>query len=430
MHTLNRVLLITALLTLIVPVALGGAGLATILNRDAAEEEFSDALDRARDGYREAATAGVSADRARRTIDATGKQLADLNKKKRALRLQVALLRDRMRSMEDDADALMNLEVRSVTRMDGERERLARFARGGFLQFLVADDGGSPFRLFSKRLLGGSLGESVDDQVRGEALSRAQAQVLISLQQTRETSLLSQAQLFENTGDLAAQLASTEAERVKVQKEYLQADRLHALAQAQLAASEEEMDEIRRETADVEKEILRMQGDMAQIEARLRARAERELIQKGLRTAQPGRYREQASATTFIWPADGTHTAGFHDQSYYAHFGVPHNGIDIAVPQGTEVAAAADGIVFLARDGGARGFSYILIGHRGGYATLYGHLSSFGVVNGQEVRQGQVIGRSGGTPGTHGAGPMTTGAHLHVEVIKNGVHVDPRSVMP
>ncbi len=109
---------------------------------------------------------------------------------------------------------------------------------------------------------------------------------------------------------------------------------------------------------------------------------------------------------------------------------MPHQGIDIGVPQGTDVMAAADGVVFLARDGGATGFSYILIGHRDGYATLYGHLSSFAVATGQDVRRGQLIGESGGQPGTHGAGPMTTGAHLHFEMLKNGVHVDPLTVLP
>jgi murein DD-endopeptidase MepM/ murein hydrolase activator NlpD len=80
--------------------------------------------------------------------------------------------------------------------------------------------------------------------------------------------------------------------------------------------------------------------------------------------------------------------------------------------------------------GGEKGYSYILIVHRDGYATLYGHLSSFLVATGDQVKKGQVIGLSGATPGTHGAGPMTTGPHLHFEVIKNGKHIDPLSVLP
>jgi murein DD-endopeptidase MepM/ murein hydrolase activator NlpD len=118
------------------------------------------------------------------------------------------------------------------------------------------------------------------------------------------------------------------------------------------------------------------------------------------------------------------------DADYKKQFGVPHLGEDIVVPQASAVYAAADGIVFLVRDGGLTGYSYILIGHRDGYATLYGHVSQALVAAGQEVTAGQQIALSGGTPGMHGSGPMTTAAHLHFEVIRAGVNIDPKSVLP
>ncbi len=429
MHTLNRLLAVTAALLIAVAFAVGGSVLASLVPAGT-QERFLQAIEQARDGYRESATFGLRADKAQKTVEATTRQLQALNKKKRELRLAVAALKAKIRQTDAEADTLVATEIRSVTRMHGERDRLSRFMREGFVQIIVADAGGSPARLFSRRILGESMGDEIADQLRNDALSRAQTQLITSLLQARETSVFSQAVLHGTAGALGKELSALEAEREKTLRAYHAAERLHLAAQVQLQASEEEMAEILRETAQVQEDILRMQGEMAQIEGRLRARAERELIQKGLRTAQPGRYSEHAASADFVWPVTGVRTAGFQDASYLSYFGVPHRGQDIAVPQGTEVAAAADGIVFLARDGGARGFSYILIGHRGGYATLYGHLSAFSVVTGQEVHQGQVIGLSGGKPGTHGAGPMTTGAHLHFEVIKNGVHVDPASVLP
>lgn len=135
-------------------------------------------------------------------------------------------------------------------------------------------------------------------------------------------------------------------------------------------------------------------------------------------------------STTFIWPVVGPITAYFFDPSYAAVFGVAHRAIDIGVIQGTAVKAAASGVVYHVKHGGATGYTYVLIGHLKRYATLYGHLSSVSVKAGDVVAQGQIIGRSGGKPGTDGAGPMTTGPHLHFEMMHGKEHVDPRTLLP
>jgi murein DD-endopeptidase MepM/ murein hydrolase activator NlpD len=135
-------------------------------------------------------------------------------------------------------------------------------------------------------------------------------------------------------------------------------------------------------------------------------------------------------ADTFVWPVSGAITAGFFDKDYEHVFGVPHRAIDIATRQSSPVHAITDGVVYAVHDGGLTGYSYVLLGHANGYSSLYGHVSQFLVRAGETVSAGQVIALSGGTPGTHGAGHMTTGAHLHVEVMKDGVHIDPRTVLP
>ncbi|HRH93340.1 MAG TPA: peptidoglycan DD-metalloendopeptidase family protein, partial [Candidatus Peribacteria bacterium] len=132
----------------------------------------------------------------------------------------------------------------------------------------------------------------------------------------------------------------------------------------------------------------------------------------------------------FQWPVHGHVTAGYYDPDYQAVFGVPHKAVDIAVPHGTAVHAIAEGVVFKVKLGGATGYTYVLIGHRNGYASLYGHLSQVYVKAGDLVDYTTVIGLSGGTPGTPGAGPMTTGAHVHVEVMENGEHINPLTVLP
>ncbi len=93
----------------------------------------------------------------------------------------------------------------------------------------------------------------------------------------------------------------------------------------------------------------------------------------------------------------------------------------------TPVRAAADGVVYKQRGKGSDGidYHYILIAHHDEVMTLYGHMFEILVDAGEEVRRGQIIGLSGGAPGTTGAGPLTTGPHLHFEVFEDGRHVDP-----
>lgn len=133
----------------------------------------------------------------------------------------------------------------------------------------------------------------------------------------------------------------------------------------------------------------------------------------------------------FAWPVNPARglTALFRDQEYLKAIGIPHNAIDIRLPQGSRVKAPADGVVTKVADNGFA-YSYVIIGHEGNFLTLYGHLSEIFVREGEIVREGQAIGLSGGIPGTKGAGWLTTGAHLHFEVFKDFKHVDPLEYLP
>lgn len=133
----------------------------------------------------------------------------------------------------------------------------------------------------------------------------------------------------------------------------------------------------------------------------------------------------------FSWPADPFRgiSAYFRDPSYVGAFGVQHNAVDIPAYQGSPVRVAADGVVYTAKDNGY-GYSYIIVAHAGGFMTVYGHISSIIVAPGDTVTVGSILGLSGGMPGTKGAGYMTTGPHLHFEMLLNGLYVDPLDYLP
>jgi murein DD-endopeptidase MepM/ murein hydrolase activator NlpD len=99
-----------------------------------------------------------------------------------------------------------------------------------------------------------------------------------------------------------------------------------------------------------------------------------------------------------------------------------HTGVDWAAPRGTPIGAAGDGVIEY--DKSTNGYGrQIRIRHANGYETTYGHMAAFakGIAPGVHVRQGQIIGYVGSTG-------LSTGPHVHFEVIVNGRFVDPMRI--
>jgi len=139
----------------------------------------------------------------------------------------------------------------------------------------------------------------------------------------------------------------------------------------------------------------------------------------------------QVSDFGFSWPVDPVRgiTAYFMDPSYRAALGVNHYAIDIRASMQTPIHAAQSGYVYKAIDSGY-GYSYIVLLHSKEVSTVYGHIYEFAVEEGDWVEQGDIIGYTGGQPGTKGAGFLTTGPHLHFEVRINGKAKDPLNYLP
>lgn len=103
------------------------------------------------------------------------------------------------------------------------------------------------------------------------------------------------------------------------------------------------------------------------------------------------------------------------------HYRRMHTGVDLTARKGTPVYATADGKVTTAGRGGKELSGYgvcVVINHGYGYQTLYAHLSDVTVKSGKQVKRGELIGHVGSTG-------LSSGPHLHYEVIQNGKKVNP-----
>ena len=120
---------------------------------------------------------------------------------------------------------------------------------------------------------------------------------------------------------------------------------------------------------------------------------------------------------TFRWPVRGRVITGFGAKTN----GKQNDGINVAVPEGTPVKAAEDGVVAYAGNE-LKGYgNLVLVRHANGYVTAYAHASELMVKRGDTIKRGQIIAKSGQT------GEVTS-PQLHFEIRKGSTPVDPTAV--
>jgi murein DD-endopeptidase MepM/ murein hydrolase activator NlpD len=124
--------------------------------------------------------------------------------------------------------------------------------------------------------------------------------------------------------------------------------------------------------------------------------------------------KETTALPIFRWPVQGRIIASFGSSLN----GGRNDGIDLAVPEGTPVAAAEDGVVsYAGNEFGGQG-NLVLIRHSNGYSTVYAHAKELLVKRGDQIKRGQVIAHSGQTGNVNAP-------QLHFEVRRGPTPLDP-----
>jgi len=219
----------------------------------------------------------------------------------------------------------------------------------------------------------------------------------------------------ESLGQIKAALED-QKDDLKTKQEQL-ANQSASKAQLLLQTKQSE-EKYQKMVTDLKREYSATEGEIAAIDRKVREKM------RGQGKSLP------TGPVSLSWPtASRRVTASFHDPDYPFRHIFEHSAIDIRAAQGTPIRAAGNGIVARAKNAGM-GYSYIIVIHNSKVSTLYGHISRILVKEDEAVAAGDIIGYSGGTPGTPGAGPFVTGAHLHFEVRQEGIPVNPLDYLP
>ncbi len=189
--------------------------------------------------------------------------------------------------------------------------------------------------------------------------------------------------------------------------------------QAKVAEAQELLDQINADGAEVNRQLDAESEAAAEIQA--------EIAQKQKQLEEQRRQNNITidSETSYLWPLPGYYRLSslfgyrIHPITGKAH---SHTGIDIPAPGNTPILACKSGQVVTSAYHYSYG-NYVVIDHGNGNSTLYAHMSSRAVSEGDMVTQGQTIGYVGTTG-------SSTGNHLHLEVRDNYTRVDPESKFP
>jgi len=245
----------------------------------------------------------------------------------------------------------------------------------------------------------------LQDQEIASTVKDAKTAMRVARVKTRKT----KAVVASATRTIAAQTAQVRAARDELLA------RQSALAAAQ-SRQRGALSDIRSSTREMLSEAESLQASSAAIAAQIRS-AEAAAASSSSGSSSSGGYSPGTpSSSGLIWPVNGPVVSPF---GYRCLGGIcrMHEGIDIAVPSGTPIHAAAAGTVIIA--GWEEGYgNIIVIDHGHGLATAYAHQQGFAVGSGAHVAQGQVIGYSDCTG-------RCFGPHVHFEVRVNGSAVDP-----
>jgi murein DD-endopeptidase MepM/ murein hydrolase activator NlpD len=359
-------------------------------------------------------------------IDSKKKQIDAHKGRERVLTSDISAATNRINSLQGDITQLQTKQVRLESDLAAKREELAQIqedlrrerlrlarlrerlaeARALLADRLVQIYKSDPPDVVTVVLESDGFRDLLERAEFMERASKDDARIIDRVTKTKQETAASEARLekLEKRAEEVAKAIEGQVQEVVSVKTTLVSRRNSF--QSVRADKSSMLASVRGSRQELEEDVASLQKEQAAIIARLQG------------SSSPAAGPIQSSGGPWIWPVSGTITSPFCEVRSYESC---HPGIDIAVPTGTPIRAAAGGRVAIAGWVGGYG-NYTCIQHSASLSSCYGHQSSIGVSVGQQVSQGQVIGAVGSTG-------HSTGPHLHFEARINGSVVNPMNYL-
>ena len=342
-------------------------------------------------------------------------QLAEAEEKQSAAEEQRSLLLAQLDAINDELDninaqiALYDEQIaqKEAERKEAEAKEQAQYEL--FCQRVRAMEEEGTVSYWSILFNAESFSDMLDRLADIDAVMDYDNQIMDELTDTREELERLQAELESARADEQAVKEEQEAKKAEQQAKVAEAEKVLEELNKNVAEVNRLLDEEDAAAAAIQADIVRKQ---AELEAQRQQNGTTIVSESGYMWPLPGWYRISSPFGYRINPVSGR--------------AQNHGGIDIPASGGTPILAAKSGQVITSVYGSGSYWSYgnyVVIDHGNGNSTLYAHMSSRAVSEGQMVTQGQVIGYVGTTGNS-------TGNHLHLEIRVGGQRVDPEAKFP
>ena len=371
--------------------------------------------------------------------NALGEQIDDIDEEIEVLNKQIRKLRDEMAKLQTEIDKLNKKITKTREEIEASKGELSTKLRNSYvngnesnLKILMGSNSLASFltHLEMMKRMSENDKKAIDHfKSIVQKLKAARAELKekkLALKEKKDAVAATRSEKVERKNELKAKQAEFQKTIANLEKNYRVINNVIAKMDLDSEVYKNYITKLQNERAAADREIDEIIRKAAEEAARKKAEEEaRRAAEQGggtTQTAEPapsggGSWGYPVGGSTYISSGYGNRSASISGWSF-------HGGIDIAGGgiYGRPVYASRGGTVIAAVWSNSGYGNYVIIDHGDGYASLYGHCSSLAVSTGQTVSKGQHIANVGSTGNS-------TGPHLHFEIRKNGVKVNPANYL-